>query len=485
VANTSTLPISETSAQRTPTEGIVAALRRITAIEGLTDCELTWLAEHGGERFSTNGTLITRVGAPADSLIFILAGEVHVHRTEGGPIGFFIGRFGQMTGRLPYSRMKTYGGNGYAVGDVWALDIHESLFPAMLEAIPSMAQRCVSALLDRVREVTRMEQQAEKLDALGKLAANLSHELNNPASAARSAATNLFAELRHYGDQKYRLGSLCLSDEERTNYQQWLASVRDKLSPDCVANMVSSVQQSDREDLFSRWLTNHSIAEDWMIAPVLAETGITTEDLDRLATIASTEVLPVSLSAFASSLRAERMTEAVIDSTARIFDLITAIKDYSYMDQTPIQEIDLAQSLDSTLAMLNSRLGKIKVVRDYATHLPPISAYGGELTQVWTALIENSIDSMKGTGTLRLHTAIEAENVSVEIWDNGPGIAPEIRSRIFEPFFTTKPIGAGLGLGLDTANRIVTKHRGAISVESAPGKTCFKVRLPIEQAGAY
>jgi signal transduction histidine kinase len=193
----------------------------------------------------------------------------------------------------------------------------------------------------------------------------------------------------------------------------------------------------------------------------------------------------VVLSQFASSLRAERMTEVMIDSTARTFDLIKAIKDYSYMDQAPIQETDIPRGLENTLTMLQSRLRKVEVVRDYEPELPCISAYASELNQVWTALIENALDAIQDEGRIELKASVSGDLLLVEVWDNGPGIPADIRDRIFEPFFTTKPPGRGLGLGLDVVMRIIMKHRGFVSVQSAPGATCFQVRLPLQQLQAY
>jgi signal transduction histidine kinase len=473
----------------TPACDIVAALRRIKTLEPLSESELLWLAEHGTERMAHDGTLVFHGGAPVHHMTILLRGEIHVRRNTG-PVSFFIGRSGLVTGKLPFSRMKNYGGDGYAVGELWTLDFDESTFPEVLKAVPPLTQIIVSTLLDRTREVTRMEQQAEKLNALGKLAANLSHELNNPASAARSAANNLWTELRHYGDQKFKLGSLCFSAETKQAYGEWIKSVRDLLQPNGRPWKADALEISSREDMLLRWLKEKGVEEGWRIAPVLAETQIDLPQLERLAAVIQGEALAVSLGAFASALQAERMTDAVIDSTRRIFELITAIKDYSYMDQAPIQEIDLAQALDNTMTMLNSRLGPVEVRREYATDIPLISGYGGELNQVWTALMENALDAMalcadKQKPVLTLRTCLSGATVLVEVCDNGPGIPEEIRSRIFEPFFTTKAVGQALGLGLDTANRLVTKHKGQLSVLSKPGETCIQVRLPIEQTGAY
>ncbi len=386
---TTTLPtepylVPVTPVAPTPLPEIIEALRTISPLNGLTEEEYGWLAAHGSERISDSDALVFNEGEPATHLVFILRGEIHVRRRHSGPMALFIGRAGQMTGKLPFSRMKTYGGDGYTIGPTWILDIHESLFPEMLAAVPSMAQRCVSVLLDRVREVTRMEQQAEKLAALGKLAGNLSHELNNPASAAQRSAASLFGELRRYGDQKYRLGSLCLKAEQSAVYKSWVIRTRSKMAE--FSNVVNASQDplaaTDREEQLTAWLNAHGVSEPWDIAPSLSETRLTLEQLDDLASHASPELLPIAVSTFATSLRVERMTEAIIDSTVRIFDLISAIKDYSYMDQAPIQDIDLAQSLETTLAMFASRLQGVAIERDFDPSLPAISAGTMVLTAV-------------------------------------------------------------------------------------------------------
>jgi signal transduction histidine kinase len=371
---------------------------------------------------------------------------------------------------------------GYTTAETWVLEYDRALFPEMLEAIPSMGQICVGLLLDRVREVTRMEQQSEKLVALGKLAANLAHELNNPASAAQRAAGGLFEEIRVYGHEKYKLGSLCIEESTLKQIWEWQKS----------AGAIARERQagpgfdvSAQEDAISKWLTTHGIENAWKIAPELAEAGICAEYLNPLAELLDPAATTVVLSQFASTLRAERMTEAMINSTSRIFDLIKAIKDYSYMDQAPIQEADIPKGLESTLSMLQSRLASVEVVREYEPDLPCISAYASELNQVWTALIENALDAIEDHGRIVLKAKVSGDLLLVEVWDNGPGIPPEIQDRIFEPFYTTKPPGRGLGLGLDVVTRIVRRHRGFVTVQSAPGATCFQVRLPLQQLQAY
>jgi signal transduction histidine kinase len=464
----------------TPLPTIIEALKRIVVLQGLTDAEFEWLATHCSERRREAGEVIFRDGDPAHVMTILVKGEIHVRRGAGGAI--FIGRSGQITGKLPYSRMKTFGGQGFTTVPVWSLDIDESLFPEMLVAIPSMGKRCVGVLLDRVREITRMEQQAEKLNALGKLAGNLAHELNNPASAAQRAAGGLLEELRTYGHEKFKLGALCLEEDKLKRVRSWQEEVSETARLHTASD---SAQNAAEEDRITRWLGDHQVEDIWHIAPELVESGIAVDRLEPLTSFLDAPALTVLLSQFASSLRAERMTRAMIDSTERIFDLITAIKDYSYMDQAPIQEIDVSQGLENTLVMLQSRLEHVTVIRDYAPDLPCINAYGSELNQVWMALLENALDAIDDHGTIQLKVQVSGDLLLIEVWDDGHGIEPDLTTRIFEPFFTTKAPGHGLGLGLDTVNRIIRKHRGYVTVQSSPGATCFQVRLPVQQLQAY
>ena len=468
----------------TPIELIAAALDRVGPLHGLPLDDRLWLARHGEEYVAQAGDVLFEEGALANRMILILKGEIHVRRQRGGPMALFIGRAGQMTGLLPFSRMKSYGGQGFAISEVWALLIPKDLFPEMLQAIPSMGQRVVSTLLDRVREVTRIEQQAEKLNALGKLAGNLAHELNNPASAAQRAASSLVAELRTNRASRFKQVNLCLSDEQVAGVETWEQGMLDR---------IQTVESSAPvylacEEAIRIWLVKLGCEDAWEIAPQLAEQGVCVPDLDALQSLLGDQDACVSLQRFAHYLRSTRSAETLVHSTARIFDLISAIKAYSYLDRAPILEVDVPAGLDATVQMLQSRLVHVHVERDYELGLPRINAYGSELNQVWTALIENSLDALASQGkqgTMRLACRREAEMLLVEIWDTGPGILPELQDRIFEPFFTTKAPGHGLGLGLDNAMRIVRKHRGHLSVRSEPGSTCFRVRLPLEQLQAY
>jgi signal transduction histidine kinase len=470
----------------TPVEEIAEALIRIGPLHGLPLEDRLWLARHGQEYMANAGDVLFEEGAPVANMILILKGEIHVRRQHGGPMALFIGRAGQMTGVLPFSRMQTYGGQGFAISPVWALLIPKTIFPEMLQAIPSMTQRVVSTLLDRVREVTRIEQQAEKLTALGKLAGNLAHELNNPASAAQSAAASLANALSANRENRFKLVNLCLSEEQIRAVQAWEENILNRPTSLPGQNQEpNALAFIAREESIRVWLDELGCPNPWEVAPQLAEQGVSAADLDQLRSLLGINETCVSLQFFARYLRASRSVRTLAHSTARIFDLIDAVKTYSGMDRAPILEVDVPAGLDATVQMLRSLMTNVQIEREYEPGLPTINAYGGELNQVWTALIENALDALGNQGRLRLACRLEGEMMLVEIWDTGPGIPPELQERIFEPFFTTKAPGQGLGLGLDNAMRIVRKHRGHISVRSEPGSTCFRVRLPLDQLQAY
>ena len=473
----------------TPTADIIAALMTLDSLADLTASEYLWLASHGTERVVGDRALVFRENEPAHHMNIILRGEIYVHRRNAGSVLSTIGRTGQITGKLPYSRMKKWGGDGCSSGSLWLLDIHEDAFPEMLLAIPSMAQRCVSILLDRVRDFMAADLGAEKLSSLGKLAANLSHELKNPASAAQRAALSLSSSISRE-QELLQLGRLFVSEEEAGRYISWTQQMTAKIGKAPISSQLSAASPMaltdlDREEQFIAWLELHQVEDPWALAPALVSTTITVDDLDELASAINRSALSPALASFSRFLDAQSLVQLLTISSQRVFDIITAIQDYSYLDQTPIQEVDISESLQNALALLRPELKDVSVVLNFDESLTSITGYGAELSQIWTALLENALDAMNGSGILTVAAKPKGEMVFVEICDSGKGIDPGVISRIFEPFFTTKPLGQGLGLGLDTVRRLVSKHFGSVSVVSSPGETRFQVRLPVRRPQIY
>jgi len=334
---------------------------------------------------------------------------------------------------------------------------------------------------DRIRETTRQETQRDKLMALGKLSAGLAHELNNPAAAAQRAAKNLKEAMDNVRYASLRLLQHPLTNEQRKAVFEFEREVTDRVAEKSDSHL-DPVELSDLEAELTACLEEHKVEEPWKIAGPLAEANTDLDKMEALRADIGDDVLIDALRRIAAVITIFRLIHEIDNSTKRISELVTAIKRYSYMDQASLQEIDVREDLDNTIKIFGHWLKKgITVTREYDPLLPKVCAYGSELNQVWTNLIDNAIDAMNGQGELRIRTARGLDAICVEIGDTGPGIPDEIKSRIFDPFFTTKPVGEGTGLGLDTAMRIVQKHHGSIEVKSKPGNTRFIVRIPLQQ----
>jgi signal transduction histidine kinase len=333
-------------------------------------------------------------------------------------------------------------------------------------------------MVDRTRESTRREQQRDRLAALGKLAAGLAHELNNPAAAARRAVQQLRCSVGEFRKSVGELEGIELTAGERSTIETFENSC-------CAAEPETDVLKvSQIQDEIEAILRQHGIDDGWQYAPSLVESGVQPGPLNLMLASVRRDVAEPALKRMSALMEINDLLAEMESSTAKISDLVRAVKEYSFMDQAPVQDVDLTKGLENTLTIFAHKLKKgVTIERDY--HLTPllVNSYGSELNQVWTNIIDNAIDAMHGQGELRIRTFPEGDCVVVEIGDSGPGIPPEIQSRIFEPFFTTKGVGEGTGLGLDTTLRIVRKHRGSINVTSSPGDTRFQVRLPVADAG--
>lgn len=460
----------------------IEALRLVHVFSDLPDDQLQWFADHSEDERYAAGDVLFSKGDNPDEMVIFLEGEMHAYWDEKDHDQVYIARAGEpsreVTGMLPFSRMTAYQVTGRAATDVRLFRFPASLFPELMQRSPVLMQRLVGILSDRVRETTTLDQQQDKLMALGKLSAGLAHELNNPAAGATRAANDLIEVLKQLRAADMRLCSHDLTDEQQASIGAFETRAIDHSAS---AEQLNSLDQSDREDQVSEWLESQGVEEPWRLSANLVEAGMDSKALGQLlGEIPPTAIVDV-LARVNCQLAAAKLASEIKTATTRISELVRAIKEYSYMDQASVQNLDVHKGLENTLIILKYKLRKkdITVTRDYAESLPPIKAYGSELNQVWTNLIVNAVDAMSEGGKLKVRTKREPTDILVEIRDNGVGIPADVRSRIFEPFFTTKPVGDGTGLGLDTVARIVRKHRGNIRFESKPGDTCFQVRLPI------
>lgn len=462
---------------------VINDLRGISEFADLAEEQLAWLAQHMEEQRFDVGAVVAHKGDPLEHLIVILEGEMQIDRPASAGAPVFYVQAGQVTGLLPFSRSTHYMGTGRVVKPLHALRMHKQHFPEMLQRIPLLGQRLVAVMSDRIREVVRIETQQEKLMALGKLSAGLAHELNNPAAAARRSAQSLMEALENVRDASMRLLRHAATEEQRNAIFQFELAVGKKACE--TGEDEDPLALSDREEQITLWLEANGVNESWKIARILAEAELEESELQGLKDKVGGELISDALHRVASIVTILCLIQEINNSTKRISELVTAIKRYSYMDQAPIQEVNLHEDLENTLKIFGHRLkAGVAVARQFDAELPIICARGSELNQVWTNLIDNAIDAMDGHGELRVRTQRELDFVVVEIGDNGPGIPAEVQSRIFEPFYTTKKVGQGTGMGLDAVMRIVRAHHGQIEVKSKPGDTTFRVRIPVNQPRA-
>jgi signal transduction histidine kinase len=454
----------------------VEDLRTVDLLKDLSTDDLEWLCQRMELRTNKAGDVVNKAGTPAEHMIALFSGELRGERETGQ---IFVAHAGSITGLLPFSRLTHFPAAVRATKDTRGGLLHKDHFHEMLQRIPVLQERLVNLMADRIREATRADQQREKLMALGQLSAGLAHELNNPAAAGSRAASYLCKAVKDFRHANVKLSKLELSFEAR----KFLIQLESDLADRAVLLTLDSIERSEREETLAAWLGKQGIENAWNLAPDLVDAGCNLETLEQIAERIPKPSLSMAFARLTASVNITRLVDEIENSMKRITELVRAVKDYSYMDQMPEQEIDIHDGINTTLIMLKHRLKNgVEVVREYDSAIPRMTVRGSELNQVWTNLITNAIDAMNGKGKLRIVTKIFDGKVWVKIIDNGSGIPAEIKDRIFEPFFTTKGVNEGTGLGLDIAARVVKNHGGSIQVESQPGHTMFAVSLPVKLA---
>lgn len=455
----------------------IEQLRQVPLFANLSEEQLQCVATLGTEVKREAGDQLANQGDPPDGFYVILEGQTEWFRNvEGEDVSAVTLGTGDVFAELILLLDEPYPTSGRALTAVNLYKLTPDEFWKMLEICPTVMRSVLKIAAQRSQIHETVTQQQAKLMSLGTLSAGLAHELNNPASAVRRNVQTLETIL-----QKLPILALKLHSAEMTQEQlTFLTELYEQLAI-AQTGALDPLAQSEAEDTVSDWLEAHHIEDSWKLAPTFVAAGLDVERLTDIAAHIELTCLSSTVTWLEATLTGTKLLEEIDLSSVRISELIKSMKDYSQMDQTPLQEIDVHEGIESTLTILKHKLKYgVTTKREYG-ELPKICAYGRELNQVWTNLIDNAIDAMNGKGELTIRTFKKQNDVVVEIQDTGLGIPEDVRSRIFEPFFTTKGVGAGTGLGLDITRRIVVqRHHGEISFDSKPGTTQFRIRLPIQ-----
>ena len=454
---------------------VVDRLAMLPIFAGVPRAELEWMAACGERRGFSAGSSIIERGAAVEEMLVLLAGQAAVYTTAaGGERRILDTRVGQVVGTLPYSRANLAPATVVAEDDTQTLALHRVRFPELVRDCPEVTAALVHYMIDRARQYYGAQLNEDRLQSLGRLASGLAHELNNPAAAATRHVQTVAAHLEAAERAARVIAGARLTDAQ--------LAVVDAVRAACAtpAPVRGALETADREDDIAEWLTRHHI--DPVLAEAFASCDIDLAALDQLAAALPAESLAAVIPWVATSVAARELVRQIGTATGRIHDLVGAVKGFTFMDRESVPgEVDVARGLADTIAVLSHKaLAKSVAVRlETAEDLPRMHGYGSEINQLWEKLIDNAIDAVGARGTVAITATSRGEVLVVRVTDDGSGISAANHPRVFDAFFTTKPIGQGTGLGLDFARRVVHAHRGDIDFTSQPGRTVFRVRLPV------
>ena len=454
-------------------------LQKIPLFADLPYEDLARLCQMVGEVRLPAGQILFSEGSLADSAYILYEGELEIVKNVDGNEIFLDLKAepGTVIGEMALLEESTRLATVRTSRDSCLLTLNQNQVYELLSLSPGAAKMMLHTLARRWRGMEALVRHNEKLAQLGTLTAGIAHELNNPVTAVLRGAHQLQATLNDSEQAYTALDRLHLSPTQQARIAALSSQVQQNALRPPILN---ALIRSDREEEVEAWLEEQAITNGWELAPTLVTLEFTTTQLGELAELFTPDQLPVLFRWLEATSTAQLLLSEIAQGANRVAEIVNMMKSYVFLDQAPIQDVDIHKGLDNTLAILHRKLQPdITIKRDYASHLPKITAYGSELNQVWTNIIDNAADALNGQGNISIRTWQENKQVVVEIEDNGPGIPPTSLAKIYDPFFTTKPPGKGTGLGLNISHNIVQMHHGEISVMSHPGKTVFQVRLPL------
>ncbi len=463
---------------------VINDLKKVTALQDLPEEHLQWLADRVEYEEFEDGAVAVKKGDPMDIMWFIPEGRFDFYMDVNGQQVYYYNFqndsvSGGISGLIPYSRMKVAPGYAYAVGKTKRYALHKNYFKELEQLNPAFIQRLIGYMTERARSFATTQLQYEKVSALGRLAAGIAHEMNNPASAINRISSELSKRLK----ENYRLTEKLLEHKiSSENIQSVRTMIEEKERTE--KKKLSPMQLMQKEDEITGWLDRNGLSGNNIAIETFVETGIAGANLESIRNSSDKEAFIDILHWVENLLISQRIIKDLEEASTRISNLVGAIKSHVHMDQTnELQPTDINRDIENTLTLMGYKLREknVNVKKLFSENLPEVPAYIGELNQVWTNIIDNAVYDLPNGGELIIETSSDGRNACVKIIDNGPGIRPEIISRIFDPFFTTKKVGEGTGIGLDLVKRIIKHHNGEIKVNSVPGRTEFLINIPYQE----
>lgn len=456
-----------------------AFLKQVPLFADLSDEDLDQLCLLAEDVYLSPGEELFAQGARGDRAYVIKEGQLEIIKSSAGrEVLLAVRGRGEVIGEMSMLEEQPRMASGRARTDMVLLAIHHEQLSHLLNTSPTAAHAMLQSVLSRYRENELALRQSEKMAQLGTLTAGIAHELNNPSAAVKRSAEQLLDGIMQAARTYENLNKLSLDDAQLATLQTLLRKARRKAAN---PSMLDAIDRSDRQSECELWLDDQGVEDSWEIAPMLVDIGFDVDGLAALRKSFTSDQLHVVIGWVGAIFNVFSLLTEIGHGATQISQIVKALKSYTFLDQAPVQSVDIHEGLDYTLIMLKHKLKKgINVKREYVEDLPKIQAHGSELNQVWTNIIDNAADALNGEGEIIIRTRHGNGFVYVDIEDNGPGIPEEIQPRVFEAFFTTKAPGEGTGMGLDISYKIIAQqHRGDIKIFSKPGKTRFEVQLPI------